>query len=47
MIVPMTAHDALQIAGWTYENEYSLYSFGRNSAAVCELMNGEYYAATD
>ncbi len=47
MIVPMNAQDALQIAGWAYENEYSLYSIGLNSAAVCELMNGEYYAATD
>ena len=47
MIVPMTLGYAMQISAWTYENEYSIYSFTQNADTVNELMNGEYYAYLD
>lgn len=47
MIVPMNKDYAVRIAGWTYENEYSVYSFSQNEETLRELMNGEYYAYAD
>lgn len=47
MIIPMTIEYALQISGWTYEDEYSIYSFTQNKDTINELMNGEYYAYFD
>jgi len=44
MIAPMNADYAAQIAGWTYEGAYAVYSFSHNEDAVRELMNGEYTA---
>jgi len=47
MIVPMTTEYAKQISGWTYGNEYALYSFESGNDTIAELMNSEYYAACD
>jgi len=47
MMIPMSIDFAAQIAGWTYENEYSIYSFHQDDDTVKELMNGEYYACLD
>lgn len=47
MILPMTRVFAAQISGWTYENEYAVYSFSQEPATVLELMNGDYYAYLD
>jgi ribosomal-protein-alanine N-acetyltransferase len=47
MIIPMTIIYAAQVSGWTYENEYSIYSFPKNDDTVQELMNGDYYACLD
>jgi len=44
MIVPMSIDYAAQIAGWEYENKYSIYSFHQDDDTIEELMNGEYYA---
>lgn len=43
----MSIYCATQISGWTYENEYSIYSFHQDEDTVKELMNGEYYAYLD
>jgi ribosomal-protein-alanine N-acetyltransferase len=43
----MTIDYAARIIEWTYENEYSIYSFQKNDATVGELMNGDYYACLD
>ncbi len=47
MIVPMTAAYARQIAGWTYTNEYAVYSFSQTDETMNELLGGEYYAYLD
>lgn len=47
MITPMSIDYAIQITGWTYENEYSIYNFHQNDDTVRELMNGEYYVCLD
>ncbi len=44
MLVPMTAETAMQISGWTYANEYAVYSFARSDETLRELLCGEYYA---
>jgi ribosomal-protein-alanine N-acetyltransferase len=43
----MTIDYAARITEWTYENEYSIYSFQKNDATVGELMNGDYYVCLD
>ena len=47
MIIPMSIGFATQISGWTYENEYLVYSFHQDDDTVKELMNGEYYVCVD
>ena len=47
MIMPMTIDHAAQISNWTYENEYSIYSFQQNNDTIKELMNGDYYICLD
>ncbi|MBE0600316.1 MAG: GNAT family N-acetyltransferase [Firmicutes bacterium] len=47
MIVPMTAAYARQISGWTYTDEYAMYSFAQTGETVRELLGGEYYAQID
>jgi ribosomal-protein-alanine N-acetyltransferase len=47
IIIPMTTDYAAQVSGWTYGNEYSIYSFQKNDDTVGELMNGDYYACLD
>lgn len=46
-ISAMTYEYALQISQWTYENEYSIYSFEQNKETLDELLNGDYIACTD
>lgn len=43
----MTHEYALNISQWTYENEYSIYSFEQNKETIDELLNGDYIACTD
>jgi len=43
----MTPEYAAQISGWTYENEYSIYSFQPGGDTLDELLNGEYFAVLD
>lgn len=47
MIIPMSLDYAKQISGWTYENEYSVYSFDQNQDALDELINGDYFVCLD
>lgn len=44
MIIPMNMDYAKQISSWTYENEYSIYSFNKNDDTLRELLNGNYFA---
>ncbi len=43
----MTKEFAFEISQWTYPDIYSFYSFDGSSETLKELMNGEYYVATD
>ena len=43
----MTEAWAQEIATWTYENEYAIYSFQPNEETFAELTSGEYYACID
>jgi len=43
-ITVLSPAHAAQIAGWTYKNEYAVYSFTQTGDTLDELMNGEYYA---
>lgn len=47
LIKAMTCDCALEISGWTYENEYSVYSFQKDDKAIAELLCGDYYAYLD
>jgi hypothetical protein len=47
IIIPMTIDYAVRITEWTYENEYSIYSFQKNDDTVGELMSGDYYVCLD
>jgi RimJ/RimL family protein N-acetyltransferase len=47
MIIPMAIDYAAQISNWTYENEYSIYSFQQNDYTIKGLMNGDYYVCFD
>ena len=44
MIQPMTLDCAAQIAGWTYEDEYAVYSFQRNGETIRGLLDSGFYA---
>ena len=43
----MTHEYAAEISQWVYENEYSIYSFKQDAAAMDELLNGDYFVCTD
>lgn len=43
----MTKESAFEISQWTYPDIYSCYSFDGSSEILTELMNGEYYVASD
>lgn len=47
MIIPISTNYATQISQWTYENEYTIYSFQHNEDTMKELMNGEFYVSLD
>ena len=47
MVIPMMADFTEQIAGWTYEDEYSVYSLPKTDDTVSELLCGDYYAYLD
>ena len=40
----MTIEYATTIFGWSYENEYSIYSLEQDGDTLDELLNGEYFA---
>lgn len=43
----MTKESASEISQWTYPGIYSCYSFDGSNETLTELMNGEYYVASD
>lgn len=45
-ILPMTEEYAKQISHWTYEGEYSIYSFQPDEETLAELLDGSYFACT-
>ncbi len=47
VIEPMTLDVAKVIQQWTYEEPYSLYSFGEEDNVISEFMNGSYYYVMD
>lgn len=47
LIKSLTSDYASEISGWTYENEYSIYSFLKDDEAIAELLCGDYYACLD
>lgn len=42
----MTEEYAKQISHWTYEGEYSIYSFQPDEETLAELLDGSYFACT-
>lgn len=42
-ILPMTEEYAKQISHWTYEGEYSIYSFQPDEETLAELLDGSYF----
>lgn len=42
----MTEEYAKQISRWTYEGEYSIYSFQPDEETLAELLDGSYFACT-
>jgi [ribosomal protein S18]-alanine N-acetyltransferase len=44
IIKEMNISDARQIAKWTYNNEYSIYSMEGNKEQIDELLDSSYYS---
>lgn len=43
-IVSMTPEQAVEIAGWQYEEPYSIYNMEGSEACIRELLDGSYYS---
>ena len=43
----MTFELAEKISQWTYENEYSIYSFDKSEGTLKELLSGDYFSCLD
>lgn len=46
-IKEMNYDEAKKISKWTYKEPYSIYSFDESDECISELLNGDYYSASD